>query len=205
MIKNVIFDMGGVLIRWKPEEMLRGFDLSPEEKEIINRELFKSIEWIQQDRGVITNDEILKAVFARVPEKLWEPVEFLVGGWYQRFLFPMPGMAELVQELKENGYHLYLLSNASAALRDYFPRIPGSECFEKLMVSAEEKLLKPSFEIYRRLYEKFGLNPKECWFIDDSPAKVEGAICNGMGGTIFYGDIPRLRRELRRVGIRCRE
>ena len=119
MIKNIIFDMGGVLIRWKPEEMLRGFDLSPEEKEIINRELFKSIEWIQQDRGVITNDEILKAVFARVPEKLWEPVEFLVGGWYQRFLFPMPGMAELVEELKENGYHLYLLSNASAALRDY--------------------------------------------------------------------------------------
>ena len=167
--------------------------------------LKKAVELMVRQGNITDKEQYLKAVFARVPEKLWEPVEFLVGGWYQRFLFPMPGMAELVQELKENGYHLYLLSNASAALRDYFPRIPGSECFEKLMVSAEEKLLKPSFEIYRRLYEKFGLNPKECWFIDDSPANVEGAICTGMGGTIFYGDIPRLRRELRRVGIRCRE
>lgn len=205
MIKNIIFDMGGVLIRWKPEEMLYGFDLSPEEMEIINRELFKGIEWVQQDRGVITNDEILKSVFARVPEKLWEPVEFLVQGWHRRFLSPIPGMAELVGELKANGYHLYLLSNASAALREYFPRVPGSECFEKLMVSAEEKLLKPSLEIYQRLYEKFGLNPEECWFIDDSPANVEGAIYTGMGGSVFYGDVPRLRRELRRVGIRCRE
>ena len=73
------------------------------------------------------------------------------------------------------------------------------------MVSAEEKLLKPSLEIYQRLYEKFGLKPEECWFIDDSPANVEGAIYTGMGGSVFYGDVPRLRRELRRAGIRCRE
>ena len=61
MIKNIIFDMGGVLIRWKPEEMLYGFDLSPEEMKIINRELFKGIEWVQQDRGVISDDALLES------------------------------------------------------------------------------------------------------------------------------------------------
>lgn len=205
MISNLVFDMGGVLIRWNPEQMLGQFRLSPEEMAILNRELFHSVEWIQQDRGILSEDALVEAVCARVPETLWEPVRSLVYGWHQRFLDPMPGMAELVRELKENGYHIYLLSNASLALRSYFPRIPGSECFEKLLVSAEEKLLKPSHEIYERLYEKFDLNPGECWFIDDSPANVEGAILTGMQGTVFYGDVARLRRELRRAGIRCRE
>ena len=127
------------------------------------------------------------------------------GRSVRRYLSPMPGMAELVRELKENGYHIYLLSNASAALREYFPRIPGSECFERLLVSAEEKLLKPSHEIFERLYEKFELNPAESWVIDDSPANVEGAIQTGMGGCIFYGDVSRLRRELLQAGTRCQE
>ena len=205
MIKNIVFDMGGVLIRWKPEEILGQFDLSPEETEILNRELFHGIEWMQQDRGILTGDEVAEAVCARVPEHLWETVKSMVYGWYQQYLIPMPGMAELVRELKSNGYRIYLLSNASLALRSYFPRIPGSECFEKLLVSAEEKLLKPSHEIFERLYEKFELTPGECWFIDDSPANVEGAILTGMGGTVFYGDVARLRRELHRAGIRCAE
>lgn len=205
MIKNIVFDMGGVLIRWKPEEILGQFDLSPTEMEILNRELFHGIEWMQQDRGILTEEDVVKAVCIRLPEHLWEMVKTLVYAWHQQYLIPMPGMAELVRELKNNGYQMYLLSNAGLALRGYFPRIPGAECFEKLLVSAEEKLLKPSHEIYERLYEKFELNPAECWFIDDSPANVEGAILTGMGGTVFYGDPVRLRRELHRAGIRCRE
>ena len=205
MITNIVFDMGGVLIRWNPGDMLRQYDLSPEEMAILDRELFRGVEWIQMDRGVLSGEAAVQAVCFRIPEKLRQPVENLVYGWHRRYLSPMPGMAELVRELKENGYHIYLLSNASAALREYFPRIPGSECFEQLLVSAEEKLLKPSHEIYERLYEKFQLNPAESWFIDDSPANVEGAIHTGMGGCIFYGDVSRLRRELIRAGIRCRE
>lgn len=205
MISNIIFDMGGVLIRWNPEDMLRQFALSPEEMEILNRELFKSVEWVQMDRGVVSGEEAVRAVCGRIPERLHEPVRTLVFGWHQRYLSPMPGMAELVRELKENGYHIYLLSNASTALRTYFPRIPGSECFRQLLVSAEEKLLKPSHEIYERLCEKFELKMEECWFIDDSVMNVEGAIYAGMKGCVFYGDVPRLRQELRRAGIRCRE
>ena len=110
MIKNIVFDMGGVLIRWKPEEILGQFDLSPEEMEILNRELFHGIEWMQQDRGILTGDEVAEAVCARVPEHLWETVKSIVYGWYQQYLIPMPGMAELVRELKDMGYHIYLLS-----------------------------------------------------------------------------------------------
>lgn len=205
MISSIVFDMGGVLIRWNPEDMLRQYELSRQDMEILNRELFKSVEWIQQDRGILSEEELVRAVCARIPERLHQPVKTLVYGWHRRHLSPMPGMSELVRELKEAGYHIYLLSNASLALREYFPRIPGSECFDKLMVSAEEKLLKPSHEIFERLYEKFGLTPGQCWFIDDSPQNVEGAIQTGMGGSVFYGDVKRLRRDLIQAGIRCRE
>lgn len=201
MIKNIIFDMGQVLIRWKPEEMLETFSLSEAERAAIRRELFTGVEWIQQDRGVLITDQVVERVCARLPEQLHEVVKTLVYRWHELFLIPMPGMAELVRELKGRGYGLYLLSNAGTPLRGYFPRIPGSECFDGLMVSAEEILLKPQHEIYERLYDRFQLNPAECWFIDDSPANIEGAILTGMQGTIFRGDAAELRRELEHEGI----
>lgn len=203
MIKNIVFDMGQVLIKWNPEDMLTHYALSPEEMKQLNTELFKSVEWIQGDRGILSEDAIAEKVCARLPEKLHGPVRTLVYGWHQRHLLPMPGMGELVQELKGEGYRIFLLSNANLAVRDYFHRIPGAECFEQLMISAEEKLLKPMPEIYHRLYEKFNLDPAECWFIDDSPANIEAAIYTGMQGTIFRGDTARLRRELKAGGIRC--
>lgn len=205
MISNLIFDMGGVLIRWNPRKMLEAYHLTLEQEEILDRELFHSVEWIQMDRGTRSGVETVEAVCSRVPEALQETVRSLVLSWHQRYLEPVPRMAELLGELKQKGYHLYLLSNASTALRTYFPRIPGSECFDRLLVSAEEQLLKPSHEIYERLYEKFALKPEECFFIDDAPANVEGALMTGMRGTVFYGDVSRLRRELRQAGIECAE
>ena len=201
MIRNIVFDMGQVLIRWRPEEILEHFELTGEEKTMLLQELFWSPEWIQQDRGILTEGEMIERVSARLPESLHAAVEEVIKAWHVWHLTPMPGMAELVRRLKAQGYGIYLLSNASTALRGYFPRIPGSECFDGLMVSAEEKLLKPQHEIYERLYERFGLVPEQCVFIDDSPANIEGAMLTGMQGIVFRGDTERLRRELRALGI----
>lgn len=201
MIRNIVFDMGQVLIRWRPEEILEHFDLTGEEKTMLLQELFWSPEWTQQDRGILTEGEMIERVSARLPESLHAAVEEVIKAWHVWHLTPMPGMAELVRRLKAQGYGIYLLSNASTALRGYFPRIPGSECFDGLMVSAEEKLLKPQHEIYERLYERFDLVPEQCVFIDDSPANIEGAMLTGMQGIVFRGDTERLRRELRALGI----
>ena len=69
------------------------------------------------------------------------------------------------------------------------------------MVSAEERLLKPQHEIFEALLSRFGLKAEECFFVDDAPANVEGAMEAGLSGTVFYGDVARLRRELRKAGI----
>ena len=201
MIKNIIFDMGQVLIRWKSDDILSHFVLTDEEKELMKREMFHSPEWIQMDRGVITEAELTAIVCARLPQSLHAPAEKIINSWYVWNLIPMPGMASIVRELKRKGYGIYLLSNAGTPLRNYFPNIPGSECFDVLMVSAEEKLLKPQHEIYERLYERFHLCPQECLFIDDSPANIEGAMLTGMQGIVFRGDIEDLCNRLTSLGI----
>ncbi len=201
MIKNIVFDMGRVLIHWEPKAIASRYGLRFGDVELLVKELFVSPQWVMLDRGTISEENAVAAVCKKLPPHMHEAVDAIVKGWWRRPLTPMEGMGELIKELKENGYHIYLLSNASLKLRDYFARIPGSRYFDGLLVSAEEKLLKPEREIYERLYERFGLIPSECFFIDDAPANIEGAMRTGMDGTVFFGDVQRLRRELAAVGI----
>lgn len=203
MIDNIVFDMGQVLIHWQPKRLIAHFGLSPQEEDTMIQELFQSVEWVMLDRGTITEEAAARRVCARLPEKLHDAVREEIFRWHERPLEGMEGMAELLRELKGEGYGIYLLSNASLALRSYFPRIPGSDCFDGLMVSSEEKLLKPQHEIYEAFLARFSLTPESCFFIDDTPANVEGASQVGIQGTVFRGNITRLRRELRSAGIRC--
>ena len=200
-IRNIIFDMGQVLIRWKPDLLLSRFDITREDNALLVTEMFQSVEWMQLDHGTISGEEAVARMCSRLPAHLHSCVNAVVNGWWTFALTPVPGMGTLVRELKEKGYGIYLLSNAGVTLREYFPGIPGSEYFDGLLVSAEEKLLKPQHEIYYRLYERFGLDPARCFFIDDSPANIEAALCTGMAGTVFRGDPVRLRRELERADI----
>lgn len=200
-VTAVVFDMGQVLIHWTPAIVTRHLDLTKEDMDLLLREMFVSVEWICLDHGTLTREQAEARFKKRIPERLWFAVEETIYRWWQQPLLPMEGMAELVRELKQKGYGLYVLSNAGTDLRDYFFRIPGSECFDGIMVSAEEKLLKPMPEIYRHLAEKFQLNLGSCVFIDDSPANIEVAIQTGLPGIQFKGDVPRLRKELREIGV----
>ena len=205
MIRNIVFDMGQVLIHWTPHLLLTPFHLTPEEEDMVLRELFQSVEWVKLDRGSMTPGEAIQAVCPRLPESLHPCVREVVTRWDAWTLVPMEGMAAPLGELKELGMHIYLLSNANLALRSYFPRIPGSECFDGLMVSAEEKLVKPNPDIFRALLERFGLEAERCFFVDDSPSNVEGAMGVGLNGCVFKGSVSELRRKLRAAGVRCAE
>ena len=201
MIQNIVFDMGQVLIRWNPRQFTSLLALSEEDAQLVERELFRSVEWVRLDRGTVTEEDAIRSVCRRLPEHLHDSVRQLVTGWWHWPLVPVDGMAELVGELKAMGFGIYLLSNASSRLHEYFHRIPGSEHFDGKVVSADFKLLKPQAQIYHTLYSQFRLNPEECVFIDDVPANIDGAMMTGMQGLVFYGDITRLRKELRDIGI----
>lgn len=202
MIRNIIFDMGNVLIHYVPEVFLERISVPEEDRPLLLREVFGSVEWIRMDRGSIQEDEAIAAMQARLPQRLRGYVPPLVSGWWNGGpLLPVEGMAALLEELKGLGYGLYLLSNATVRLPEYFDRIPGSQLFDGKIVSADWKLLKPQHEIYETLFREYGLKPEECFFIDDLHINIEGAHCVGMAGAVFYGDMERLRRELNSAGV----
>ncbi len=202
-IKNIIFDLGSVLIRFDRQTFLdrHAADCTPAERTLLERETYLSAEWIMQDRGTHVPAETAQIVCGRVPEKLHAAVRGLVCRWYDDIL-PIEGMSGLVGELKENGYKIFLLSNAAKDFPEYWDRIPGHEYFDDWCVSAFEGFIKPQPEIYRRALDKFGILASQSLFIDDVTANIEGALNAGMQGIVFHDDPQELREKLHKAGVR---
>lgn len=201
MIRNIVLDMGQVMIRWQPEYYLSQGNFTEEERELLLKEVFRSVEWVRLDRGSISLEEGAAAMRSRLPEHLHGAVWDNAIDWYRWPIVPMPGMAELVRELKEKGYGIYLLSNAAIRMRENAPRIPGIEVFDGLFFSSEHRLLKPQHEIYETFFETFGLKGEECFFVDDAVVNIEGALECGMSGFVFRGSAEELRADLIRRNI----
>lgn len=204
MIKNIIFDMGNVLILFDRNVFLNRLDVDAEDKALLYREVFASVEWAQMDRGSKTEITALESICKRLPERLHKAAEEMVFRWDDP-LIPIPGMYALVEELKEKGYGVYLLSNASVRQHEYWPRIEASRFFDGTLISADEHVMKPQPEIYRLCMERFGLTAEESFFVDDMAHNVEGAIFCGLSGAVFHGDVAPLRKHLRAAGVNINE
>ena len=204
MIRNILFDMGNVLIRFDREYFIDRLGVAPEDKPLLMREVFQSVEWVQMDRGSIVEVQAVAEICKRLPPRLHDAAEKLVAMW-DRPILPIEGMYELVAELKNAGYGIYLLSNASLRQHEYWPRIPAHVFFDGTIISADEGVMKPGAEYYLRALNRFGLKAEECFFVDDMPANVEGALFCGIPGAIFRNDAALLRQQMRAAGIRISE
>lgn len=200
MIRNIVFDMGNVLVYWRPGVLVERLGVPEEDRPLLLREVFGDVNWVQLDRGIVTPEEAAGRMCRRLPERLHGYVFQLTKSWWEGPLLPVEGMAELVRELKGLGYGIYLLSNAGMDHPQYFDRIPGSECFDGRVVSAFYKLLKPQPELYQILLREYKLKGEECFFTDDLNINVEAAMLAGMSGAVFRG-ADELRRSLRQAGV----
>ena len=153
------------------------------------------------DRGILEEKTAEPFILERFPERLHPTVSNLLHHW----AIPgdeFTGMRELVADLKNAGYGLFLLSNASTAQHRYWPLFPVSRYFDGKLVSCDVKVVKPMREIYQIFTDRFLLDPEECLFIDDAPANVAAAITCGWNGIVFHQDAAQLRRKMRQFGIR---
>ena len=202
-IRNIVFDMGNVMIRFDPMAFIERENITdPGDRKLILNELFLSVEWAQMDAGILTEETAEPLIMQRIPERLQPVVRNLLYNW----AIPraeIEGMPELAAELKETGYGIYLLSNASAAQHRYWPLVPASRLFDGKMISCDVKVVKPMWEIYHLFTDRFGLDPEECLFVDDAPCNVAAAIACGWKGIVFHGDTEELRGKMREMGVRC--
>ncbi len=205
MVNSILFDMGSVLVRFEPAEFIAKLNVSPTDAEALRLEVFRSADWVRLDRGTFTQREAIDACCARLPAQLHDAVEELVLHWDAERP-EVPGMFELVRELSENGYPLYLLTNASIRHQEYWPKFRFAPYFgDRIMLSAEWKLLKPDRAFYEKAISLLGFAPSESVFIDDQPTNIEAAERCGIPGIVFHNDVGLLRRRLRERGVRVSE
>lgn len=175
MIRNIIFDIGGVLVRLRKDEWLfEDLKLSEEEAKLLDRSMFGSPLWKEVDRGLIPYREVIKRLCEETPEaaELLKKGFAAVGGTVEKTDYAIPWICSL----KEAGYRVYYLSNYFEELRrqnrealSFLSYMDGG------VWSDEEKLIKPDHRIFERLCEKYGLVPEECIFLDDTAVNLVAA------------------------------
>lgn len=197
MIRNIVFDMGMVLMDYHPMAACRAAAPDEESARLVFNALFAHPEWLKLDDNTIEQDELGRRAMARLPEDgLRALVPKLLGELPENVLSPIPEMTELADELIRGGLRVYLLSNAGLVFSRRREIVPNLDRFHGVLFSADEGLVKPDPAIYRLLTARYGLRPEECLFVDDKEENVQAARALGWAGFQFLGDVAALRATL---------
>lgn len=183
-IRNIVLDFGKVLVDYDFMPVLR--QIIPDEVRLAEfGRLFANQEFIdlceieaEPFHDIIQKMKVLHPQFSVELEEYYHRFpEFVTG--------EVPGMRQLLQELKRDGFMLYGLTNWCSCIHTTLRQYDIFTLLDGMVISSEEHLIKPDRAIYDRLCQRYGLVPSECLFTDDKPVNVDGAIKAGMHGVVF--------------------
>lgn len=189
MLKNVIFDFGGVMYEYVPDYLLGCFFHDAGDLALVKPLIYRR--WPELDAGLIDYDGYVSETVELLPERLRESAVQFFYNWF-RVEPPMEQTWALVARLKARGYGAYLLSNAPTVLADALDTFPILRLFDGAVVSAPLQKVKPHADIFQYILQKYNLNASETLFVDDIAINVEGAIACGLHGHVYDGDADRL-------------
>jgi len=198
MIKNVIFDIGKVLIRWEPLDMCISFCPDKAIAEKVCASTYLANRWWKLDAGSLTIAEAVEESVAEIGEA-YRP--YIVAA-YNNFVF----LAEVIEEglslakkFKKDGYNLYLASNFNENVYALADRLKLNEIFSGHIFSFEEKIVKPNPEFYVRLAKRYSLNLSECAFIDDKEENVNSARLLGIAGFVYCDNADEIYSSIKNM------
>ena len=193
-IRNVIFDFGGVLVEWRPHDIIDAFYTEPELREAIRTHVFQHEDWVALDRGTIDELTAVRRFAVRMARP--EAEMHALFAHVRESLTPIESMVALLGDLRERGYTLFGLSNMSESLFAHLQsRHDFFGLFDGIVVSAAVKLVKPDPAIYEHLRDRFAIDFAESVFVDDLPRNIESARRLGLAA-IQFRDPEQVRREL---------
>ncbi len=192
MLKNVIFDFGGVVCTFSQDAILDDF-CTGEAHARLKPVLFRS--WQALDEGTADYEEYVAETLKLLDGEDKQIAQRFFREWH-RSMRPIPGIWALIGELKARGYGVYLLSNASTWFAGHLDDYPILRLFDGRLISAPEKMAKPEERIYRLALERFGLNAAETLFVDDRAENTEAAERVGIAGYVLDGDAEKLRERI---------
>ena len=180
MIKNIIFDLGNVIINYNQKKIINNFTEKEEEIKYIYDEIFHAPEWTLMNLGDITNDEAIEIINKRNEFKYEKLTQEFLHEWYKKQPINRD-IVEIAKILKNNGYNLFVLSNMANQTYEYFKNDEFFSLCTGIVISAHEHVKKPDEKVYRLLLDRYNLNAEECLFIDDDDSGKNYETANKIG------------------------
>ena len=199
MIKNVIFDVGFVLVDFRWRDLMKDLRIPKEIQEKFAKNVFGSHWWNELDRGVLDEDEVVNKL-REDNSPHYEEFD-LVWSNRDKIVEPFDYAVSMIENLKAKGLKVYLLSNYPKSLFTMHTecgRFPFIDKVDGKVVSGFVQLVKPDREIYEYLLNEYDLTAEECVFIDDREENVEAAKEIGING-IWFWNYEQMMGELEKM------
>lgn len=180
MIKNIIFDLGNVILQCSTIETMYNFTTSEEIAKNLITYIFKSEEWQLLDLGNISKEEAILRIQERVSAQ-YKPLIKEVIDNRVKYIKLNKETIEIAKKLKDIGYKIYVLSNMATFTYEYFKDNEFFKLCDGIVISAYEHIKKPDEEIFKILLDRYKLLPKECLFIDDDDTGRSFETANKLG------------------------
>ena len=202
MIKNIIFDIGNVLMPFGYRPFFESFGYDEEIVERLAKATAQSPDWNELDRGVFSYEEVLAHFIKNDPQL--EEIIHKVFADLHGILGVYDYTESWIKQLKKEGYRVYYLSNFfQKADEDCKDLMAFLELMDGGILSYKEKVTKPDRQIYELLLERYALKAEECVFLDDMEKNIIGAREAGIQGILFQGREQAVA-DLQKLGVKTK-
>lgn len=199
MIKNIVFDLGNVILTGNAESVLKRLNINTELREEIKNKFFNNFSNLDLE------NETIEEHFnnSNLSSEINDEIKYFLLNYY-KFRDLNKEIINLIHDLKNKNYSIYILSNNNKEAYNFVKQLPEFKCIDGWIVSCDYHLVKPNKEIYLKLFETFNLKAEECFFVDDKEKNIKAGQLLGMSGHVLDYEkdgIDELVKDLKANGV----